>query len=594
MEVNQIERHFNNGEFTQALKGLAKHPESHWRDTARLRCFRALGNAKQALDLADELHENLIEGLAPYTLNTTENNNQLRHIALIYAECGQAQKACVILHALCENTPSVAALHREYAFALESDERLDLAEKHLSIAIELQPDNAYSHAQLGRILCQSGRVDYGHASYSKALTLEPDTTQYLEQLVYWGNFSERTIQQSNYQLARLWANKTHPNTPTFAASENFGHVDRQLRIGFVATDFSAHHISFFAEPLLEGLDKKQFYTAIYSDTRRTRKSNQPISDLWRTSSKLDDSQLATLIAADNIDILIDLNGHTSGNRLGVFAKHAAPLQASWLGYPSTTGLHTIAYRITDRVADPAGLHEDFFTEAPLRLPSGFLCSKPPEAAPNIAPSATDGKVRFGSFNNVSKISSLTLDAWSAALNAVPESTLYVKHEQLKHSNSVEFFKKQFYDRGITSDRLVFKASCDTLEHNLAEYNTIDIALDTSPYNGITTTLESLWMGVPVISLMGQTHASRISASILRRVNLSNLATKSIIEFSSQAKKLASSASASTRPRLELRERVRHSPLMQNTQFAHEFGNALRAQWKLMCQKHTVTKGANNE
>lgn len=548
-----------------------------------------MGRGNQALKCANELHKQLTDGSSPYKLNTSQRNNQLRYIALVFSERGKAKTACAIMHKLCKSSPEVPALHREYAFALTSDSQLDLAEEHLVKALELQPNNANSHAQLGRIYCLTGRVDAGYSSYSKAATLEPENSDYIRRLVYWSNYSERTTQQSNYQLARLWANTVHPGNQTGSNALRTVNPDRQLRIGFVSSDFCAHALSFFIVPLLEGLDRSQFNVTAYSDTKRAdavTESIKKLCDTWRNSSRTKDSQLATKISADQIDVLIDLNGHTGGNRLNVFAKHVVPIQFSWLGYPSTTGLRSIGYRITDRIADPIGLNDHFFSEQLIRLPSGFLCYKPLETAPDIAPSDNHGKIRFGSFNNLAKISSLTLDAWAAALLAVPGSTLYLKRQQLINANSSDFFVKELADRGITADRLILKTSKATIEQHLEEYNNIDIALDTTPYNGTTTTLEALWMGVPVISLMGQTHASRVTASILQRLNLNELATTNVIEFAERAKELSTMESKLKQLRSNLREQMRSSTLMNSTQFSREFGNSIRSQWRDWCHKHT--------
>lgn len=593
MERSQIENHFNSGKFTLALKGLETYKASQWRDTTRLRCFRSLGRGKQALDCANELHQRLASSSSPYKLNTSQRNNQLRYIALVFSERGKAKKACKILHELCKNNPEVPALHREYAFALTSDSKLDLAEEHLIKALELQPSNANSHAQLGRIYCQTGRVDAGYSSYSKAATLEPDNLDYIKRLIYWSNYSERTTQQSNYQLARLWANKAHPGNQAGSSALRALNTDRELKVGFVSSDFCAHALSFFIAPLLEGLDRSQFNVTAYSDTKKADAVTESIKyqcDFWRDSSHFTDSQLAAKISADQIDVLIDLNGHTGGNRLNVFAKHVVPIQLSWLGYPSTTGLRSIGFRITDRIADPIGLNDQFFSEQLLRLPSGFLCYKPLETAPNIAPSDNNGIIRFGSFNNLAKISSLTLDAWAAALSAVPNSTLYLKRQQLINANSSDFFVKEFAERGVTADRLILSTSKATIEQHLNEYNNIDIALDTTPYNGTTTTLEALWMGVPVISLMGKTHASRVTASILQRLSLTGLATKSVVEFAERAKELSEMDEKLNQLRANLREQMRNSTLMNNTQFAREFGNAIRSQWHDWCHTHSSVEG----
>jgi len=296
--------------------------------------------------------------------------------------------------------------------------------------------------------------------------------------------------------------------------------------------------------------------------------------VWRDCAKQTDQELAAQISADQIDILIDLNGHTSGNRLAVFSKHIAPIQMSWLGYPSTTGLKSIAYRITDSIADPEDLNDDFYSEKLLRLPNGFLCYQPLENAPEIAKKETSKKapIRFGSFNNLAKISSQTFDAWAAAMHAVPNSTLYLKRQQLIHQTA--------------RDHVIN----EKIEQHLNEYNEIDIALDSSPYNGTTTTLEALWMGVPVISLAGNTHASRVSSSILHRLNLNDLICNNINSFAERAKELSDNAKLREKLHSNLRKTMSKSALLNEQQFTQEFTSALREEWQKWCTERNIEQG----
>ncbi len=591
MERSQIQNLFNSGQYKKALDELEQLERSPWRNTTKLRCLRSMGNA-HALEFAEELKTSIDNRPANDPMTRSERNNQLRYIALVYSENNEAKNACEIMASLCEQSPHVAALHREYAFALSNDSQLDLAESALIRALELEPKNANSHAQLGRIYCRTGRTEAGYNCYARAATLEPANPSHVQRLVYWSNYLEGASQQSNYQLTQLWANRAFPNKQDDIITWKAADPNRQLKIAFVSADFCAHALSFFITPLLEGLNRKDFHILAYSDTKKAdhvTESIKELCDIWRDSSNINDAQLAKQISADQVDILVDLNGHSVGNRLGVFAKRIAPIQLSWLGYPSTTGLKNVAYRITDRIADPVGLNDDFFSEKLLRLPNGLLCYTPLESAPDIKPYEDCEHIRFGSFNNLAKVSSLTLDCWTAALLAVPNSTLYIKRQQLCNRNAVDYFLRQFKERGISSDRIILKSSKSKFEQHLDEYNHIDIALDTTPYNGTTTTLEALWMGVPVISLMGQTHASRVTASILQRLNLSGLATKTVIEFAERAKELAQIKETLTDLRFGLRKRMRESSLMNNRQFAFEFGNTIRSQWRDWCHQQDVEK-----
>lgn len=589
MERHQIEHYYSSGQYQEALDDLTKVKPSSWSDTTKLRCMRAMGH-KDAVSYADQLRTAIAESSGSYSMNTSERNNQLRYIALIYSERNRAKDACDILAELCKQSPDVPALHREYAFALTNDAQLELAESELKNAIKLQPNNAKSHAQLGRIYCRTGRTNAGYSCYSRAATLEPNNANYVQRLLYWSNYSEHTSQQSIFQLTQLWASKAFPNKLIDANTWKTDNSGRQLKLGFVSPNFYAHSIYCFIFPLLEGLSRVEFHVTAYSDAKKVDHQMGKIKalcDAWQDSSHTNDAQLAAQIKDDKIDVLVDLSGHSTGNRLGVFAKRCAPIQLSWLGYPSTTGLQGIDYRITDRIADPLGPDDQFYSEALLRLPNGFLCYTAPEDAPEIKPSGDQSHIRFGAFNSLAKVSNRTLDCWTAALLAVPRSTLTIKHHQLNNKNAVNYFLKQLGDRGISLDRITLKTSNSKVKRHLNEYNDIDIALDTTPYNSTTATLDALWMGVPVISLTGKTHASRMTASILHRLNLSGLATKTVLEFAERAKELSELDETLQELRFGLRKRMQASALMNSRQFAREFGNTLRSQWRDWCDENAA-------
>ncbi|WP_189400599.1 O-linked N-acetylglucosamine transferase, SPINDLY family protein [Arenicella chitinivorans] len=582
---SQIESFFKRGQYRQALNGLEQAEPSAWRDTTRLRCLRAMGQGADAVIFANELYETLRNQATEYKINTSKRNNQLRYIALVFAEQNQADEACGIMQELCAQSPEVPALHREHAFALTNADRSDEAEQALNRAIDLQPTHANSHAQLARIYCRSGRVKAGYNSYSMAASLDPENPNYLQRLIYWSNYSELTTPQSNFQLTKLWVQKAHPGNQKGSNTWRTANANRQLKIGFISSDLCANSVSCFILPLLEGLDRKQFHITAYNDTKKTDGVTDLIRtqcDNWHDIARNSDPALSKLIASDQIDILVDLNGHGTGNRLGVFSRHVAPIQLSWFGYPSTTGLKSMDYCVTDRIADPIGITDDFYSESLIRLSNGFLCYKPTGNAPAIKPTPSDGVVRLGAFGNLAKISSLAMDCWAAAMHAVPNSVLVLKRPQLASQNAQRFFLKEFAERGIQSDRITLDHEKARIEQRLDAYNQIDLALDTTPYNGTATVLEALWMGVPVISMVGQTHASRVSASILERINLGGMATKSVTDFAQRVLEFSELGENTLEARQSLRTRMQNSALMNTPQFGREFGNALRGKWQLWC------------
>jgi len=590
LNQSQIEQLLINGKYADAYQELKISKPSAWKDTYELKCLHALGRGQDAIKLAEELYTSLKEQITGYAITSSERNNQLRHISLVYAEHDKANKACTIMQVLCQKKPRVAALRREYAFTLIRNQQSDKAEEQLNIAIKLDPSNADSHARLGGLYCRTGRIDAGYSCYSRAATLEPDNLQYLQRLVYWSNYSERTTQQSNSRLAKLWANRRYPiqpnELPLLNGKPRNSNPERRLRIAFISADFCAHASNFFVIPLFRELDPEAFILFAYSDARKpdyTTDALRNLCEYWSDSAYLSDQQLAEQIREDQIDVLVDLGGHVNGNRLGVFARRAAPVQISWLGYPATTGLINMDYRITDREVEPVNLDQSYHSEELIRLRNGFMCYEAPETAPDIAKTKSKNTIRFGSFNSLEKISTLTLNAWAAAMHTVPNSSLYLKREQLGNERARDYFTERFVRRGIDPDRLRFEVSNATLEEHLNEYNNVDIAFDTSPYNGMTTALEALWMGVPVITLKGNTQASRTTSSILQRLNLSRLSCNNISEFCHCVEELSKNNSIRDDLRKNLRSTMRKSALMDIEQFSDEFTKAVRSLWRNWCK-----------
>jgi protein O-GlcNAc transferase len=589
VDRSQIEEFVSRGEHSRALKGLTAAEPSAWRDTAMLRCLRAVGHVTDAIAMANKLFQALQNDAPSYLINTSERNHQLRYIALVFAEQRQAEQACEILHELVSSRGGIAALHREYGFAFASNGQLENAEEQLNLALTLEPKNANTYAQLARLYCRTGRIREGYDSYTRAATLEPNDANHIQQMTYWANYCENITQENSYRLARLWADQLYPkNKQKVDGWQMPSTPDRRLKLAFVSSNFCAHALSFFVLPLLKGLNHDDFEVVAYSDTKKTdgiTTSIRNLCDRWKDSSRLSDRKLALQIKEDRIDILIDLNGHSIGSRLAIFAEHSAPIQISWLGYPSTTGLKSMTYRISDRIADPVGVNETFYTEKLIRLSNGFVCYQPLESAPNFSPRASAGGFRFGSFNNLAKISAQTLDAWAAALHAVADSTLYLKRGQLSNENTKHHLINAFATRGINKDRLILSTSNAKIEQHLDQYNDIDIALDSLPYNGMTTTLEALWMGVPVLTLIGKTHAGRISASILQRLNLGSLVCKDIHSFAERAQQLSENSQSLYEIKSGLRRTMQESAVMNYQQFAYEFGSALRKTWHSWCEEN---------
>jgi len=301
-----------------------------------------------------------------------------------------------------------------------------------------------------------------------------------------------------------------------------------------------------------------------------------------------DERVADWIRQDQIDILVDLSGHTSGERLRVFARKPAPVQVTALGYPGTTGLTAMDWRLTDEWTDPPGKHDRFYAEKLYRLSPSAWCYDPPTDAPAVAERPGDAPIVFGSFNNHAKISATTLDLWAAILRENPSSRLLMKSGGLMEPLVVRETRRIFERLGIDPERLDLRGNTDKRQAHLQMYSEVDIALDTYPYNGTTTICEALWMGVPVVSLVGSDHLSRVGLSLLSNVGLGELAVASQEKYIRAALDLAGDRSGLAKLRSTLRQRMRASPLMDATGYARRVERAYRTMWHAWCDGVVAT------
>jgi predicted O-linked N-acetylglucosamine transferase (SPINDLY family) len=348
-------------------------------------------------------------------------------------------------------------------------------------------------------------------------------------------------------------------------------------------------VVFFLQPVLAAHDPNQVTVYCYSDVKKpdavTLQLKEQHGVNWRDCAGLDDDSVLEMLERDQIDILVDLAGHTASNRLTLFARRAAPLQISWIGYPNTTGLREMDYRISDRYADPPGMTEQLHTEQLIRLPDSFLCYRPgadfPEPGP--APCVRNGYITFGSFSNFMKVTPDVLELWARILAAVPDSRLIFRARGLTemrfHLDIAPIFTRHLID----PERITVLGHVRSVVDNLLDYEKIDIALDTFPYNGTTTTCESLCMGVPVVSLAGDAHVSRVGVSLLHSMGLEGLSADSPERYCNLAIQLANSREQLRTLRETLRQRLLASPLANNVSFTHHLEQLYRQVWQRWCR-----------
>lgn len=415
----------------------------------------------------------------------------------------------------------------------------------------------------------------------KALALDPNDFALRGTLLLHRNYSSDQDAQTIFREHQAIA-QCLPPAPRRSFSRSRGTSGR-LRIGYVSADLRAHSVSYFLEPVLREHDRSRVEVYCYHNDPTEDQVTERIRgevDRFQNVHELSDDALEQLVLEDQIDVLVDLSGHTGGHRLEVFARRVAPVQVSWLGYPNTTGIPAMDVRITDAVCDPPGETDAFYTERLARLGPPFLRYLPPSEVPPVVapPSVTSGQITFGSFNNELKFSVTTYDLWAQLLRAVPDARLVFKDSRFSRSCHRDKTLREFQERGVTRDRIEFmRRDKTTLEH-LSQYGRIDIALDTTPYCGTTTTCEALWMGVPVITLVGHDHRSRVGTSLLRAVGLEQCIGVDASDYVSKAAALANDRAALAELRQGMRARISTSSLMDYKQLARELEELFVAEW----------------
>jgi protein O-GlcNAc transferase len=547
--------------------------------------YTNLGNAladKGQLDDAIAAHRQAIALKPNYAEAHSNLGNALR-------DKGQLIEAIAACRQAITLRPNYAGAYSNLGSALTNQGQLDEAVAAYRQAIFLQPNLPEAHNNLGNALRDIGELDEAVAAYRQAIALRPDYAGAYSNLVYALHFHPGYDAQAIAEEHRRW-NRQHaePLRQFIQPHNNPPHPDRRLRVGYVSADFRNHSVSRFLLPLLRHHDHSAFEIICYSDVANgdaMTDSLRACADGWHNIVGYADERVANKVREDKIDILVDLAGHTAGNRLQVFALKPAPVQITYLGYPGTTGLSQMDYRLSDLFADPPGETESLHTEKLWRLPVCNWCCREPDDAPPVRPSRSDGPICFGTFNNFAKASPAIMDLWAAILMANPSSRLIIKSRGLGEPSVRRRIAQFFQSRGVPADRLDIRGSEPDVRSHLLVYNQLDIALDSFPYHGTTTTCDALWMGVPVVTLAGPSHVSRVGVSLLSCIGLPELIAQSPEEYVSIAVGLAGDFARLAELRRTLRERMRASPLMDAPRFARNIEAAYRQMWRTWCETH---------
>ena len=495
---------------------------------------------------------------------------------------GKAREALPALLRAAELLPNDAEAHYNLGVTQVSLGQLDDAVASYRRSLTLKPDDDAAHNNLGNTLRELGRIDEAITSCRQALKIKPDYFATHSNLLLSLNCIYTAPSDYLTEALRYGANVAQ-KVPARFADWQCAPQPQRLRVGIVSGDLRNHPVGYFIEDILTQLDNTRIELIAYTSSPKEGDLTlriKPHFAHWREIYALDDPSAAGLIHSDGVHILIDLSGHTSHNRLPVFAWKPAPVQCTWLGLPTTTGVAEIDYILGDPIATPP---EDaaHFSEQIWRLPESYLCLSTPDATlqVNALPALTNGYITFASFNNLSKMNDATVSLWARILIALPDAKLLLKTKQFKDPAVIRTTLQRFAAQGIATDRLILEGQTPRRDNHLATYWRADIALDPFPYPGVTTSAEALWMGVPVLTLQGDRFMSRTAASIAHNVGLPGWIAASEDDYVAKAVRFAGDLPELSALRDQLRGQVRASPLFDAPRFAKHFEAALWGMWR---------------
>lgn len=554
-------------------------------------------------------------------------------LAVALRSLGKLDESIAAHQKVAELNPKLAEPHAMMGGLVSETKGPAAAMPYFRRAIELEPHYAAAWCNLGISLLEQHQYAEAREALDRALQEDPKLVQavvargLVDQQTYRVE-SALTFLNRAIELAPAHAEArsgklltlnylSEIDTATLSAEHRaFGEVleksrgsfvnlpagrdpNKRLRIGFVSPDLRAHSIAYFLEPLLQHLDPAQFEVFLYHNHSKVDAMSERLrahAKSWKNLVGQTNESATKILRADQLDLAIDLAGHTGFNRLACFAQRIAPVQVTYLGYPNTTGLSAMDFRLVDSVTDPEGADDAFYTEQRIRFSECAWAFSPPARAPEPARASTDlsaganagasaglresdATLTFGSFNNPAKLSTATLRVWSRLLQEIPEARLLLKGAGLTNPETRGVIEGKLRAAGVALARVEFLDRTPNLASHLEIYHRVDVALDPFPYAGTTTTCEALWMGVPVVTLSGDRHAARVGASLLKAVGHEEWIAKSEDEYVAIARRLAGDGERRRTIRESLRSEMSHSLLLDHPEQAKRFGEALRACWR---------------
>lgn len=503
------------------------------------------------------------------------------------------------LCALTIGDPEVACRNFEVSIRLNPDQpetfdnwgnalvrlgRFSDAENKHRRALELEPGLSSAKAHLGNTLLIMGQVEEAQSLVQQAWAESPSDPVISSLALSAALYSESLSPEQILAGHSRWPGAAADRSVRFAQDRD---PKRRLKIGYVSADFRRHSCACFLLPLIRNHERSEVEVFAFSNARNqdevTAKCQDAV-DHWRDITQLSDQEVARRIQSEQIDILVDCSGHTEGNRLEVFGLRAAPIQVTWLGYPSSTGLAAMDFRFSDVIADPSGATEHLYTESLVHLTGGYHTYLPLLDTPRPVAAHNDSELRFGAFHNLAKLSETTVILWADVLKHVPNGVLYLKSKGLADSQVWASVQERFARHGIMKNRLRVKPWQSHYGQHFDDFSKIDVVLDATPYNGTTTTCEALWMGVPVITLCGDRTPSRVGASLLNQVGHPEWIAETKEEFVEIASALALKHDLRSDLRSSLRQDMTASTLGDAGKFARTLESAYRMLWQQWCDR----------
>jgi len=487
------------------------------------------------------------------------------NLGTVFNQLRRFEDALSCFQKVLELNPACFEVLHNIGNVYKEESRLSEAAAWYRKALVIHPGHPEVLNNLGYVLQTQGKIPEAVVCFETAVQNKPDYAAAHSNRLFALNNIDHKNQDFLFQQHLAWdaqhgSGKKHASN-SFSFSSD---VVEKIHIGYVSPDFREHSVAYFIEPILMSHDRSRFSVTCYSDVPYPDDVTLRLKNLgwqWRDTFGVSDAQMFEQIRGDRIHILVDLAGHTANNRLTLFAQKPAPVQVSYIGYPNTTGLQAMDYRITDAIADPPGLTDHLYMEKLIRLPGSFLCYRPSPDAPDVSnlPAIENGGMTFATFNSRAKITDQTIQVWAAILHAIPGARLILKALALADTETRQLLSNRFEIFGIPPGRIAMVGHVPKKDH-LSMYQQVDVALDTFPYNGTTTTCEALWMGVPVISLVGDAHVGRVGASILTHVGLDDFIADSAEMYIQKAVFWSRKLPELNTIRQELRDKMRTSPL----------------------------------